>query len=132
MKRSAFLKEYLRYLAPPVALMGLFYLLQPTIPAVNLFRAGLLYLLSLLAIQGLNGFFPYENLKDRPIGTMIECAILQGLTCSGGLMLFWDFLHPESQTGLASELRQFFLFGGCMAVAMFFTALWEQRKLRSS
>ncbi|CCM76019.1 hypothetical protein [Rhizobium mesoamericanum] len=64
---SQVLKDYLIFLGPAVAIPLGLYLTDQTSSPTSLFKLGLLFPLFLLAMKGLAGFFPSDNLRERSV-----------------------------------------------------------------
>jgi hypothetical protein len=130
--RSQVLRDYLIFLVPAFVIPLGLYLTDETSSLTSLFKVGLLFPLMMLAMKGLAGFFPPENLRERSVARIAEYAILQGVVFAAFMVLFGGFIQPELQPSFLSTLRQF-AFGAVPVSAFnFITARNEQKKLRAS
>jgi hypothetical protein len=129
--RSQVLRDYLIFLVPAFVIpMGL-YLTDETSSLTSLFKVGLLFPLMMLAMKGLTGFFPPENLRERSVARIAEYAILQGVVFAAFMVMFGDFMQPELQSSFLSTLRQFAIAALPVSAFNFATAL-RTKKLRAS
>ena len=128
--KSQILGDYLFHFLPVILIPPVLYFLDNTVPPADLFRAGLLYPLFLLALKGLTVFFPAGNLKDRSLTRMIEHALLQG-TLFATVIIHFAGLDPKDQADLPQTLTHFargtLMMGALHLVASFYT----QRSLRA-
>jgi len=130
--KNQVLRDYLFFLVPAFVIPLGLYLTEETSSLTSLFKVGLLFPLLLLAMKGLAGFFPPENLRERSVARIAEYAILQGLVFAAFMLMFGGFIQPELQSNFLSTLRQF-AFGAVPVSAFHFvSALNEQKKLRAS
>ncbi|MBX5217411.1 MULTISPECIES: hypothetical protein [unclassified Rhizobium] len=130
--KNQVLKDYLIFLVPAFVIPLGLYLTDETTSPTTLFKLGLLFPLFLLAMKGLAGFFPPENLRDRSVARIAEYAILQGLVFAAFISMFGDFMQAELQSSFLSTLRQFAFAAVPVSVFHFVSALNAQKKLRAS
>ncbi|WP_028746365.1 hypothetical protein [Rhizobium mesoamericanum] len=130
--KNQVLKDYLIFLVPAFVIPLGFYLTDETSSPTSLFKLGLLFPLFLLAMKGLAGFFPPENLRERSVTRIAEYAILQGLVFAAFMSMFGGFIQPELQSSFLSTLRQFAFAAVPVSAFHFVSALNAQKKLRAS
>jgi hypothetical protein len=129
--RNQVLANYLIHLVPAVLIPAFVYIFDPAVPPPNLLKLGLVFPLLVLAMRGLSWFFPKENLAHRPMGRMVEYAVLQGLVFAAFMLFLVDFAAPEPQSDLSDMLWQFAITAVVMAAANFGIAFYERRKLNA-
>ncbi|RWX79240.1 hypothetical protein EPK99_11825 [Neorhizobium lilium] len=129
--KGHFLRDYILFLAPAVILPVGLYLFDNSVPGANLFKIGLLLPLVMLAMKGLSGFFPEENLKERSIGRMVEYAVLQGAVAGAFLVVVASLSDPQMPISLSSDLRRFVIVIIFVSTPNFAMALHAQKKLQA-
>ncbi|MFS2176744.1 hypothetical protein ACCC98_12390 [Rhizobium pisi] len=90
--KNQVLKDYLIFLVPAFVIPLGLYLTDETSSPTTLFKLGSLFPLFLLAMKGLAGFFPPENLRERSVARIAEYAILQGLVFAAFMSMFGGFM----------------------------------------
>ncbi|RUM17726.1 hypothetical protein EFQ99_34090 [Rhizobium vallis] len=130
--KNQVLGDYLIFLVPAFVIPLGLYLTDETSSPTTLFKLGLLFPLFLLAMKGLAGFFPPENLRERSVARIAEYAILQGLVFAAFMSMFGGFMQPELQSSFLSTLGQFAFAAVPVAAFHFVSALNAQKKLGAS
>jgi len=130
--KNQVLKDYLIFLVPAFVIPLGLYLTDETSSPTTLFKLGSLFPLFLLAMKGLAGFFPPENLRERSVARIAEYAILQGLVFAAFIVMFGGFIQPDLQPSFLSTLRGFAFGAVLMSAFNFVSALNAQKKLRAS
>jgi hypothetical protein len=128
--QSQILKDYFFHLLPAVLVPLLIHAFDDSIPAVSLLKIGLMFPLVSLAMKGLAGFFPPENLKHRSLARMAEYAVLQGLVFAAFIVMIDGWLIPAQQSSLLAALRQFGIAALVMSAMNIWVARRAQKRLR--
>ena len=130
--KNQVLNDYLLYLAPAFVIPAFVYLLDNSISPQNLVKMGLLVPLFALAMKGVGGFFPPENLVHRSTSRMAENAVLQGLVFGAFMLFIRDLLEPEMHSDLSIMFRQFAVTTILMSGVNFALAFSARKKLQSA
>lgn len=124
------LRNYLLHLVPAFCIPAGLYLLDNSLPLTNLFKVGLLFPALLLALKGLQFYFPPENIKDRSIGGTVEYSILNGMVYVTFMVEFTGLTQPWLQPTIVATLRTFMIGTAAVTVSTIIVNLNQQKKLR--
>jgi hypothetical protein len=126
------LKNYAMVLVPSFALPIAMYIFDSSADPAALFRLGLVFVLFILANEGLAARFPKENLVGRSTANLLEQNLLMGALFGAAMTLFNGTLGLLPQDNLVSSLRLFATSGLFFGLAMFVTSLITRKQLQKA
>jgi hypothetical protein len=128
--KNQVLTDYLFYLVPAAVIPLALHLLDNSASPGSLVKIGLLIPLCSLAMKGLAGFFPDENLAHRSMARMAEYAALQGLVLGAFMVILRDLIQTEQQSDLVALFLQLIVTAATMAGTSFVLALRARKRLK--